>query len=192
MMVMIDLLDITAASPAEAVTEVSELLQGLPIPEGRLSEPELESVARFVAARPDLFQDLVVDDHERRWWLVLHRRDNVEVLVQSWEREQSSDWHDHGGSSGAFVVIGGSLVEQSRAADGVSLVSRRLAAGQVAAFGPGHVHDVRYESGEPAVSIHTYSPPLSGLTFYERTPYGFAAREVVPERHDFVVRDTAR
>lgn len=172
--------------PADRETELEEVLDSLSVPAGRLSEAELESVARAVAGRPELFEDLVVDDPDQRWWLVLHRSENYEVLVQSWELQQSSDFHDHGGSSGAFVVTSGSLVEQSRDIDGVSLVSRRLATGQATSFGPGHVHDVLHDSGQPAVSIHTYSPPLSGLTFYERTPYGFAAREVVPERHDFV------
>lgn len=95
-------------------------------------------------------------------------------------------------SSGAFVVTSGSLVEQSRDPDGVSLVSRRLAVGHGVSFGPGHVHDVVHETGEPAVSIHTYSPPLSGLTFYDRTPYGFVAREVIAERHDFVTGGSDR
>jgi hypothetical protein len=46
---------------------------------------------------------------------------------------------------------------------------------------PEHVHDVIYESGQPAASIHAYSPPLSGLTVYDRTRFGFVACEFVAE-----------
>jgi hypothetical protein len=38
-----------------------------------------------------------------------------------------------------------------------------------------------YEAGKPAVSIHAYSPPLSGLTVYDRTRFGFVARDFVNE-----------
>jgi hypothetical protein len=38
-----------------------------------------------------------------------------------------------------------------------------------------------YEAGQPAVSVHAYSPPLKGLTFYERTPLGFVARDFLLE-----------
>ena len=37
-----------------------------------------------------------------------------------------------------------------------------------------------YEAGKPAVSIHAYSP-LSGLTVYDRTRFGFVARDFVNE-----------
>jgi hypothetical protein len=53
--------------------------------------------------------------------------------------------------------------------------------GSVASIGTDYVHDVDFEDGEPAVSIHAYSPPLRGLTFYDHTPYGFVAREIVLE-----------
>lgn len=80
------------------------------------------------------------------------------------------------------------LLERYRDADGVTVASRRLAAGQHGAFGPAHVHDVVYEAGQPAVSIHAYSPPLSRLTYYDHTPCGFVAREVIPEEQRGIPR----
>jgi hypothetical protein len=38
-----------------------------------------------------------------------------------------------------------------------------------------------HESGSPAMSVHAHSPPFSGLTFYDRTPKGFVARDLVLE-----------
>jgi hypothetical protein len=161
--------------------QLRELLEGLGLPEGRLSTGELESVVRAVAARPELFEDLVVDDVTNRWWLLLYKSDNYEVRILSWERDQSSDWHDHGGSSGAFAFTAGTVIEYYRASNQVDIETVRYSAGDHGSFDPAHVHDMLYEAGRPAVSVHAYSPPLKGLTFYERTALGFVARDFLLE-----------
>ena len=52
----------------------------------------------------------------------------------------------------------------------------RVDAGDVRAFGPRYVHDVRNSAaGSVAVSVHAYSPPLSTMTRYDLTPSGLAA-----------------
>jgi len=160
---------------------VADLVRTLGTPPTRLSEDQLDAVVLAVAMRPMLYQDLVVSDAEHRWWMQLHLAQNLDVRVLSWAPDQASDWHDHGGSSGAFAVTSGALLEQSRADDGVSVRTRRLAVGQHGSFGPAHVHDVQHAAGSPAVSIHAYSPPLTGLTYYQRSALGFVAQAVVPE-----------
>ena len=40
------------------------------------------------------------------------------------------------------------------------------------------------------MSIHAYSPPLSGLTYYERTRFGFIARELIEEERRSTFRTT--
>ena len=32
-----------------------------------------------------------------------------------------------------------------------------------------------------SVSLHAYSPPIAMMPYYERTPFGFTARDVVTE-----------
>lgn len=161
--------------------QVRSVLEGLELSDGRLTTDELERVVRAIAATPVIFEDLVVDDEENRWWLLLFKTDNYEVRILGWEHEQRSDWHDHGGSSGVFVVTQGTLFEIHRASDHVSVESRQFKEGDVGSFGPDYVHDMIYESGKPAVSIHAYSPPLTGFTSYIRTPLGFVAKEYVEE-----------
>ncbi|MGD0055011.1 MAG: cysteine dioxygenase family protein [Acidimicrobiales bacterium] len=163
------------------VEQLREALAPLDLGDGRLSTEALVRVVRAVAARPELFEDLVVDDVTNRWWLLLYREANYEIRILSWERDQSSDWHDHGGSSGAFIFSAGTVIEYQRGADLIEVKSVRYGAGDYGSFGPEHVHDMLYESGRPAVSVHAYSPPLKGLTFYDRTPLGFVAREFVLE-----------
>jgi quercetin dioxygenase-like cupin family protein len=172
---------IFSEAPESRVNELREFFESLQLPTGRLDTDTLEKVTNALAARPDLFEDLLVDDEVNRWWLQLFATESYEVRLLTWEREQSSDWHDHGGSSGAWTVTAGALYETYRAVDHVSVRDRHYVAGDSGCFGPEHVHDVIYESGQPAASIHAYSPPLSGLTVYDRTRFGFVAREFVAE-----------
>jgi hypothetical protein len=177
----------TSEAPQSRADELHDLLRQLDLPDARLTSEQLERVVTTVAGRPDLFEDLIVDDGQSRWWLLLYRTPSFEVKLLTWAADQSSDWHDHGGSSGAFRVTAGSLRERRRATDGVGIESSVHAVGAVASFGTDYVHDVDFETGAPAISVHAYSPPLHGLTFYDHTPYGFVSREIVLEerRTDF-------
>ena len=185
-----DTLDVVSEAPQRRAQEIHLLIESLELPDGRLSESDLERVALAVASRPELFVDLIVDDEQSRWWLLLYKTASFEVKLLTWEKDQSSDWHDHGGSSGVFVVTAGALVERRRSADYVSIGSRAFVAGEHGAFGPNHIHDVDYSSGRPAVSVHAYSPPLTGLTFYDHTEFGFVAREFIPEEDRSLQRTT--
>ncbi len=176
-----DTVQLESEAPTARAQVIGRLLENLDLDEGRLSTHDLERVALAISARPELYEDLVVDDETSRWWLLLFRSPAYEVKLLTWEHDQSSDWHDHGGSSGVFAVTAGALVERHRARDHVSIETRTYRAGQFGAFDPDHVHDVVFSSGAPAVSIHAYSPPLTGLTFYDHTDFGFVAREFVPE-----------
>jgi hypothetical protein len=174
-------LSATSEAPPRRAEAISDCLSALGLPDRRLTPDELERAALAVAGRPDLWEDLVVDSPDQRWWIVLHRTDAYEVRLLSWEFDQTSGWHDHGGSSGGFVVTSGVLEELSRGADFCSVEHRHFGEGAHGSFGPEHVHDVSHAAGRPAVSVHAYSPPLTQLTMYEPTPYGFVVREVVPD-----------
>lgn len=165
----------TSEAPATEAAAIHALLQSLDLREDRLTPTELERVAAEVAARPELWRDLVVDSPAKRWWIVLQRTANYEVRLLSWEVDQASDWHDHGGSSGGFSVVDGTLDEQYRTNAGAELRARRFGPGSAGCFGPAHVHDMRHFAGSPAVSVHAYSPPLSLFTTYEETPLGLVA-----------------
>jgi rhodanese-related sulfurtransferase/predicted metal-dependent enzyme (double-stranded beta helix superfamily) len=158
---------------------IADAIGGLAPRSGRLAPAELRAVTVEVAGRRELWADLVVRDPDVRWSLPLHRSNSCDVWLLAWERGQDTDWHDHGGSSGSFAVAEGGLVEQYRVPSGRRVSRRRLAAGGVVAFGPGHVHDVAHGGDGPATSIHAYSPPLSAMTYYTATGLGLIARETV-------------
>jgi hypothetical protein len=170
------------APPARAL-QFSEFLTSLELPEGRLGLSDLERVVSSVAARHDLFDDLVVHDSEG-WSLHLFVNESFGVKIESWGVGHHVNWHDHGGSSGAFAVTSGTLVEQYRSDDFVGIECRHLRQGDLASFGADHVHDV-YRSLEPSVSVHAYSPPLTAMTHYDHSSHGFVALELVPEALPF-------
>lgn len=103
-------------------------------------------------------------DRAQRWYARLAVASDHEVWALSWLPGQGTDLHDHGGSSGAFLVLAGTLTEETV---GVGrLRPHRLAAGVGCRFGPRHVHVVSNRSGQPAVSVHVYRPSLRRMTRY--------------------------
>jgi rhodanese-related sulfurtransferase len=107
---------------------------------------------------------------DRRWYERLYCGLEYDVWLISWLPGQSTGFHDHGESSGAFVVAAGFLEEHCPGQQ-----SHCVLAGNSRAFGPGYAHDVRNVSLAPAISIHAYSPPLDELNRYE-----LEAGELVP------------
>ncbi len=161
---------------------VNEVLESLGLGTHRLSPEALEIAARRVAHTPALWADLVPPDEPAvRLRIPLMRADNLEVLLLVWPRNEPSDWHDHGGSSGGYAVATGRLLERYRDIDGVRVLEHQLAPGSHGGFGASHLHDMVATGPGPAVSVHTYSPPIESMTYYARTSLGFVARAVVPE-----------
>jgi len=114
---------------------------------------------------------------ERRWYERLYQGPNHDIWVISWLPGQSTGFHDHGESSGAFVVATGTLEEHRP--DEQPIV---IHPGQPRAFGPNYAHDVRNHSLAPAVSIHAYSPPLNEMNEYELDGDRLVPRERMSER----------
>jgi rhodanese-related sulfurtransferase len=164
---------------ADRQQAIQDQLRPLAPRAGRLTPNQLRDVALAIAARRELWSDLVVHDPDVRWSLPLYRSGACDVWLLAWERGQDTDWHDHGGSSGSFAVAEGTLLEQYRAPSGGRRSRRWLAAGRAVAFGPGHVHDVGHGGAGASTSIHAYSPPLTMMTYYQHTSYGLIARETV-------------
>lgn len=106
---------------------------------------------------------------DRRWYTRLHADDDLDAWLISWVPGHFTELHDHAGSLGALTVISGALDEHRW--DGERLRSRRLDAGDQAAFPLGWVHDVSAapRGPSPTLSVHAYSPPLTAMSYYEVT-----------------------
>ena len=91
-----------------------------------------------------------------------------EAWVIRWSASAALTLHDHGGSSGAVVVVDGELVEVRIAnPPWRASRSRTLHRGDVLAINPDTVHSISNEQTSDALSVHVYSPPLSTMTFYD-------------------------
>ncbi len=118
-------------------------------------------------------------DAEHRWYTRLGADDRHEAWLIAWLPGQSTDWHDHGDSAGAFTVLTGVLTED-HADESISasispewplhrsqMSTRIWSDGSLRQFGTRHVHRVSNFGHEPAVSLHVYGPALSQMTAYD-------------------------
>lgn len=137
-----------------------------------LSPARLGQIAGAVAAAPDRWSEVLRFDAGRRWYGRLELADDHEVWLLTWLPGQSTGFHDHGRAAGAFAVARGSVTERTALGTGPQVGHRIVRAGGVRSFGTPHVHDVANLSGEPAVSVHAYSPPLAAMRRYDLTPAG--------------------
>ncbi len=112
---------------------------------------------------------------ERRWYERLHHNPDYDIWAISWLPGQSTGFHDHGASSGAFVVATG-ILEEHRPGER----TRVIHPGEPCAFAPDYTHDVRNAYLAPAISIHAYSPPLSEMNEYELDGSRLVPRERTP------------
>lgn len=150
-----------------------------PSPSHQLDLPQLVGLARDVAADRARWEPRVrFGTAGRRWWTRLHGDDCVDVWLLTWLPGHTTDLHDHGDSSAAFVVVRGELEEVRADRPDAALSSSRLAAGSAAWVAPGVIHDVRAHGDVPAVSIHAYSSPLTRMTYWERALPGSVLRSV--------------
>lgn len=146
-----------------------------------LSRPlaALLATAHRHATSPDDWPVAPRFNPRRRWYTRIAEESDTEIWLLTWLPGQHTKLHDHGGSSGAFVVCSGTLTEHSLADDarpghgpaegqGIHrLAERALAQGRGRSFGPGHVHQIINTGTQPAVSVHAYSPALQEMTHYE-------------------------
>jgi rhodanese-related sulfurtransferase/mannose-6-phosphate isomerase-like protein (cupin superfamily) len=138
-----------------------------------------EELAGIVSlfASSDGWMDKVRLRTEHRWYERLYQGPDHDIWVISWLPGQSTGFHDHGESSGAFVVATG-ILEEHRPGE----QPLEIHPGEARAFGPDYAHDVRNISLAPAVSIHAYSPPLSEMNEYELDGSELVPRELASEQ----------
>jgi len=141
----------------------------------RTPEELAEIVSQFASSDGWLDRVRLRPDH--RWYERLYHGPDYDIWAISWMPGQSTGFHDHGESAGAFVVTTG-VLEEHRPGEQTVVIHP----GQPRAFGSDYAHDVRNVSLAPAVSIHAYSPPLNEMNEYELDGGQLVPREQASER----------
>jgi hypothetical protein len=162
---------------AHIPNDVGEVASRRPQHPVELASPTTQDflgIARGYAAGPDDWPLAPRFDPLRRWYHRLAVEPDYEVWLLTWLPAQGTDLHDHGGSSGAFVVVSGHLTETTVATtpgpvagmDRTRLVNASHTPGSGRRFGAHHIHQITNGGGRPAVSVHVYGPALKTMTRY--------------------------
>jgi Cysteine dioxygenase type I len=167
--------------PTELSRETSELLPRA----GVLTTQELVGVSQSVADRRDLWEPLVIADGGRRRYRLLFEDDRIDVWVLCWMPGQGTGFHDHDVSSVGIAVASGMVVErQMLLPSGATRLE--LHPGDTRQGPPGYIHSAGWGAGEPAVSIHSYSPPLLQVGQYKVNDAGVLERRVEHGRQELM------
>lgn len=168
--------------PAELLAAVSTLV---PAGDGPLTTAQLVQLSADIAAREDLWRPLVVADSERRRYRLLYEDDRVDTWLIMWMPGQGTGYHDHAISGVGLVGVEGTVIEkQMLLPDGSSDVEVRAG---VTREGPGgYIHSVAHVEGTPAITIHSYSPPLMEVAQYRVDENGVLRRETEHGRRELI------
>ncbi len=149
--------------------------------EGVLDPEELEEVAVRIAERPEIWEPLVRVDRVQRRYELVYEDERMDAWVLSWMPGQGTGFHDHYVSSVGIACVRGGVREDWLRL-GAPELEFQLRPGDTRRGGPGYIHRVRHALGEPAVTIHVYSPRLDEVGQYRVDENGVLRREPAPGR----------
>ncbi len=177
-------------SPPQAVADAVGAL----VPDTRgepLTTAQLAALSTAIAADENLWRPLVVADTERRRYRLMYEDDRVDIWVAMWMPGQGTGYHDHAISGvGVAGADGMALEKQMLLPSGASEVEMRLG---VTREGPsGYIHSVAHGEGTPAVTIHSYSPPLMEVGQYRVDDNGTLQRHIEHGRQELLDNTIAK
>jgi predicted metal-dependent enzyme (double-stranded beta helix superfamily) len=143
-----------------------------------LDRAELRQLVTEIATDREAWEPLVRFDTSERHFEELWRDSHVDIWVISWVNGNDTGFHDHDLSRGAVAVVQGEVIEERFVLNGPPR-SLRHRAGEAFDFDASHVHRMRQESPEHAVTIHAYSPPLWRMGTYMSSADGELRRESI-------------
>ncbi|MFL5909595.1 MAG: cysteine dioxygenase [Gaiellaceae bacterium] len=130
-----------------------------------LTAHELREMAMSAQEDREAWQHLVRHDGDERVCELLHRTADAELWLVCWADGHDTGFHDHDSSTGLIAVLDGAIREECLAIGG-SPVSGIHSGGAWVTVPQGDIHRVTHVAGEPAVTLHAYSPPLERVGTY--------------------------
>jgi predicted metal-dependent enzyme (double-stranded beta helix superfamily) len=143
-----------------------------------LEREALRAWAAEITAAPGRWAPHVRHRADQRIFVPLDAPEGAEAWLICWMPGHDTGFHDHDLSSGAVTVVKGRLREE-RLAWGGGVTAANYEVGDVFDFGPSDIHRVVHPGGEPAVSIHVYSPELRRMGAYAEGDGGVLQRHPV-------------
>jgi Cysteine dioxygenase type I len=136
-----------------------------------LDRDRLQRFIARLAASPEQFSGLIRQAPGARSYAQVWDTPEVNAWLIYWTERGDTGWHDHDDSAAAIAVLSGQLREERLRLDG-DPVGRLAAAPATFYVPPSAIHRVTHAGGEPALSLHAYSPPLRRTGAYSIGPDG--------------------
>ena len=169
--------------PAEVQAAVAALVpdtNGAP-----LTTVQLADLSEAIANDPSIWRDLIVADPDRRRYRLLFEDDRLDSWVIMWMPGQGTGYHDHSYSAVGLCGAEGAVVEkQMTLPSGHSEVI--VGPGDRREGASGYIHSVAHHEGGPAITIHSYSPPLIEVGQFRVDAEGHLARYPEPGRKELL------
>lgn len=93
--------------------------------------------------------------------ILVHEDSTCNTWMITWPPGTGLDWHGHANSAVSILVVDGELYEETDTPDADGNTDTYLLPGMLYARPVGLRHKIVNMSGNGAVSIHTYMPPLT-------------------------------
>ncbi|MFC0186756.1 cysteine dioxygenase family protein [Fictibacillus aquaticus] len=101
---------------------------------------------------------------------LLYKNDDIEMLVMNWSQLECAP-HDHGESHGFIQVLSGSSINTVYELDEKGLPSELFdqiqESGKIFYAPKKGVHKMQAAGGSDLVTLHLYSPPITGMKVYD-------------------------
>lgn len=165
------------------MSTVSRPRPSWPIPEPKWPFPELPAELGFLAeidrqlhapaladissriVESGLWRHYVAVCEEYRDYRLVFENDYVDIWVLSWLPGQETGFHDHDISEVGICVAEGAIREHHMHVYQPD-TSHVIRPGETQEGPFGYIHRVEHFEGEPAISVHSYSPPLAWVGQY--------------------------
>jgi cysteine dioxygenase len=102
---------------------------------------------------------------------VLYASEDVELILVHLPANADTRIHDHGQSVGAALVLEGQLINviyhKDHAGHASPIGEQRAHSDELFLAERNQIHQMRNPHSERVVSLHLYSPPLSGVQVYD-------------------------
>ena len=133
----------------------------------QLHAPALAHISSTIV-ESGLWRDYVAVCEDYRDYRLVFENDYIDIWVLSWLPGQETGFHDHEISEVGICVADGAIREHHMHvhADDTSHV---IVPGQTQEGPFGYIHRVEHWEGDPAVSVHSYSPPLAWVGQYRES-----------------------
>ncbi len=160
-------------------------------PLGGLTPGQLERFVAGLASSRERWQHLVRHADDARVYEQIWDDEEVNAWLICWSEDQDTGFHDHDESTAAISVISGQ-VREDRLRVGSPPTSQVIRAGSSFTVPPEAIHRVLHSGSRPAVTIHTYSPPLVRSGAYRIGSQGELLRDVVSTEEELRAETLAR